>query len=49
MDSYIARLTRREQVNGKKQPEEIILFKFRQQPWSVYFKWLGESKRKFAN
>jgi hypothetical protein len=41
IDSYIARLTRREQVNGKSQPEEVLLFKFRKQPWSVYFKWLG--------
>jgi hypothetical protein len=40
-DSYIARLTRREQVNDKNKPEEVILFKFRKQPWSVYFKWLG--------
>jgi hypothetical protein len=43
MDSYIARLRRREQVHGKDQPEELILFKFRKQPWSVYFKWLGET------
>jgi hypothetical protein len=41
MDSYIARLTRREQVNGKDHPEEVLLFKFRKQPWSIYFKWLG--------
>ncbi len=41
IDSYIARLTRREQVNGKSQPEEVLLFKFRKEPWSVYFKWLG--------
>jgi hypothetical protein len=42
MDSYIARLTRREQVNGKND-EEVMLFKFRKSPWSVYFKWLGET------
>ena len=41
IDSYIARLTRREQVNGKTE-EEVMLFKFREEPWSVYFKWLGE-------
>jgi hypothetical protein len=41
IDSYVARLRRREQVKGKDQPEELILFKFRKQPWSVYFKWLG--------
>jgi hypothetical protein len=42
IDSYIARLTRREQVNGKNE-EEVMLFKFRKEPWSVYFKWLGET------
>jgi hypothetical protein len=42
MDSYIARLRRREQVHGKEQPEELMLFKFRKEPWSVYFKWLGD-------
>jgi hypothetical protein len=41
MDSYIARLTRREVVKDKRQPEEVLLFKFRKEPWSVYFKWLG--------
>jgi hypothetical protein len=41
IDSYIARLRRREQVNGKDKPEELLLFKFRKQPWSVYLKWLG--------
>jgi hypothetical protein len=42
MDSYIVRLTRREFVKGSMQPEEVLLFKFRKQPWSVYFKWLGK-------
>src|SRR5262249_15477334 len=32
---------RREHINGKDKPEEVLLFKFRKQPWSVYFKWLG--------
>jgi hypothetical protein len=41
IDSYMARLRRREFFKGKDQPEELILFKFRKQPWSVYFKWLG--------
>jgi hypothetical protein len=45
VDSYIVRLVRREQINGKDKPEEVMLFKFRKNPWSVYFKWLGtESK-----
>src|SRR5262249_19064483 len=34
--------TRREQVKGRMQPEEVLLFKFRKHPWSVYFKWLGK-------
>lgn len=41
LDSYIARLRRREQVKGKDGPEEIILFKFRREPFSVHMKWLG--------
>src|SRR5579871_1263027 len=44
VESYIVRLTRREQINGKDRPEEILLFKFRKDPWSVYFKWLGAEK-----
>jgi hypothetical protein len=42
VDSYIVRLRRREQINGKDRPEEIMLVKFRKRPWSVYFKWLGD-------
>jgi hypothetical protein len=41
MDAYVMRLRRREVVGGKVRPEELILVKIRQQPWSVYFKWLG--------
>jgi hypothetical protein len=43
IDSYVARFTRREVINGKKEPEELILFKFRKTPFSVYFKWLGQT------
>lgn len=43
IDSYIARLRRREQVNGRDKPEEILCVKFRKQPWSIYFKWLGKA------
>src|SRR5262249_34270301 len=39
--SYIVRLTRREFFNGKHQPEEVVLFKFRKEPFSVYLKWIG--------
>lgn len=41
LDSYIARVHRREQVNGKAKPEEVFLFRYRKQPLSVYFKWIG--------
>jgi hypothetical protein len=40
-DAYSGRLRQREQVNGKDRPEELMLVKFRKQPWSVYFKWVG--------
>jgi hypothetical protein len=42
LDSYIVRLRRREQINGKDRPEETMLLKFRKQPFSVYLKWLGQ-------
>jgi hypothetical protein len=41
VESYTARLHRREQVNGKARPEELMLFKFRREPFSVYLKWLS--------
>ena len=41
IDSYIARFRRREIVGTTAKPEELMLIKFRKQPWSVYFKWLG--------
>lgn len=41
VNSYIVRLRRREQINGKEMPEEVLLLKFRKEPWSVHFKWLG--------
>jgi hypothetical protein len=42
IDSYIVRLTRRETVGGKAKPEEVMLFKFRKEPFSVYLKWIGK-------
>jgi len=41
IDSYHVLLTRREVVRGKAQPEEIIRFRFRKEPFSVHMKWLG--------
>jgi hypothetical protein len=38
---YIARLRRRELVDGKERPEELILFKYRKDPSSIYMRWLG--------
>jgi len=40
IDGYVARLTRREQVNGKDQPRELIKLVFRKEPWSVHLVWL---------
>lgn len=41
MDSYIFRMRRREVVSGTKSPEELVLVKHRQKPYSVFLKWLG--------
>ncbi len=45
IDSYVARLTRREVVGSTREPEEVVLFKFRKTPFSVYFKWLGQNRQ----
>jgi hypothetical protein len=45
MTSYILRLKRREVVQRRKHAEEIILLKFRQEPFSVYLKWLGHEAK----
>ena len=42
MDSYTMRMRRREVVGGAVRPEEIILAKFRKEPFSIYLKWVGE-------
>jgi hypothetical protein len=41
LDSYVARMRRREAVGGKDGAEEVIDLKFRKQPWSVHLKWVG--------
>jgi hypothetical protein len=41
MGAYTMRIRRREVVGDRARPEELILVKMRQEPWSVYFKWLG--------
>ena len=42
MDTYTMRFKRREVVGGSAKPEEVIEGKFRREPFSVYFKWVGE-------
>ena len=42
ISAFEARLTRRESVHGKPMPQEIIHFKFRKEPYSVYLKWIGD-------
>jgi hypothetical protein len=41
INDYICRFRRREVVNGKPEPEDLLEFKFRKQPFSIYFKWVG--------
>jgi hypothetical protein len=45
IDSYIVRFRRREFINNKLQPEELMMFKFRKEPFSVYLKWLGTAHK----
>jgi hypothetical protein len=45
LHSYICRMTRRETVNGSPKPEEMMLFKFRKQPFSIHFKWIGNESK----
>jgi hypothetical protein len=42
---YIARLRRREVVDGKERPEELILFKYRKDPSSIYMRWLASEAK----
>src|SRR5262245_40278166 len=38
IDGFECRLTRRETVNGRAMPEEVLQYKFRKEPYSVYIK-----------
>src|SRR5207244_12208484 len=40
--SYICRLRRREVIQGRQKPEEVILFQCRSHPFSIHFKWIGD-------
>jgi len=42
LNNYVCRIRRREQVNGKDQPEEIIMLKYCRAPLSIHCKWLGD-------
>lgn len=42
MSSYTLRMRRREVVAGKPRPDELILARFRREPFSLYLKWIGE-------
>jgi hypothetical protein len=41
IDSYACRIRRREVVGGQPKPEELILAKFRKEPFSVSMQWIG--------
>jgi len=43
--AFLARFRRREQVDGEQRPEELILFKYRLKPASIYMRWLGEEAK----
>jgi hypothetical protein len=40
IEDFVARFRRREVVNGKAMPEDLMTFKFRKAPFSVHFAWL---------
>jgi hypothetical protein len=45
MDTYEARMVRREVISGKQDPTEEIFFQFRQTPFSVYMRFIGDAAR----
>ena len=45
IDSFQARLTRRQAHSGQKETDERISFRFRKDPRSVHLKWIGEEGR----
>ena len=47
IDAFDARLTRRESINGKTTPQEVIHFMFRKEPYSVRLKWIGTEGQGF--
>lgn len=45
LETFEARLTRRETINGKPNPQETIAFKFRKEPYSVRLTWLASESK----
>lgn len=41
ISDYICRFRRREFIHGKQEPEDLLEFRYRKQPESMYFKWIG--------
>ena len=41
LESYTCRMRRREVVGSQPKPEEVLEVRFRREPFSVYFKWIG--------
>ncbi len=41
LDAYACRIRRREAIAGQPKPEELMVAKFRKEPYSVYFQFLG--------
>jgi hypothetical protein len=45
MNNYMCRIRRKEQVDGKDRPEEIIMLKYCRAPLSIHCKWLGDEAK----
>src|SRR5262245_30458764 len=41
LDAYACRIRRREAIGGQPRPEEVMVAKFRKEPFSVYLQFLG--------
>jgi hypothetical protein len=41
LEGFDCQVTRRETVNGRAMPEEVLHYKFRKEPYSVHIKWIG--------
>ena len=42
LEGFECRLTRRETIGSRPMPEEVLLYKFRRQPYSLHLKWIGK-------